>query len=63
MKTDKQLLALTKTELLEEYHKLEASKTNKDVTLEEAIEIVKANDLLVKQKTSYLFYSRRNTHG
>lgn len=55
MKTDKQLLALTKTELLEEYRKLEASKTNKDVTLEEAIEIVKANDLLVKQKTSYLF--------
>lgn len=54
-KTDKQLLGLTKTELLEEYRKLEASKGSQEITLEQAIEVVKANDMLVKKKTSYEF--------
>lgn len=55
MKTDKQLLQLTKTELLEEYRKLEESKSNQDVTLNEAIDIVKSNGYVVKPKTSYDF--------
>lgn len=55
MKTDKQLLQLTKTELLEEYRKLEESKTNNDVTLDKAIEVVKSNGYVVKPKTSYEF--------
>lgn len=55
MKTDKQLLQLTKTELLEEYRKLEETKTNKEVTLDEAINIVKSNGYVVKPKTSYDF--------
>ena len=55
MKTDKQLLQLTKTELLEEYRKLESSKTNNEVTLNEAIDVVKSNGYVVKPKTSYDF--------
>lgn len=55
MKTDKQLLQLTKTELLEEYRKLESSKSNQDVTLDEAIELLKNNGYVVKPKTSYDF--------
>lgn len=53
--TDKQLLQLTKTELLEEYRKLESSKTNHEITLDKAIEIVKNNGYVVKPKTSYEF--------
>ncbi len=55
MKTDKQLLQLTKTELLEEYRKLEKSKTDNEVTLDKAIEVVKNNGYVVKPKTSYEF--------
>lgn len=53
--TDKQLLQLTKTELLDEYRKLEKSKTDNEVTLNEAINIVKSNGYVVKSKTSYHF--------
>ena len=55
MKTDKQLLQLTKTELLEEYRKLESSKSNCEITLNEAINVVKSNGYVVKPKTSYDF--------
>lgn len=55
MKTDKQLLQLTKTELLEEYRKLEQTKGNQDVTLDKAIELLKSNGYVVKPKTSYDF--------
>lgn len=55
MKTDKQLLQLTKTELLEEYRKLESSKSKHEVPLNEAIEIVKSHGYVVKPKTSYDF--------
>lgn len=53
--TDKQLLQLTKTELLEEYRKLESSKSNREITLDKAIEVVKSNGYVVKPKTSYEF--------
>lgn len=55
MKTDKQLLQLTKTELLEEYRKLESSKSKREITLNEAIDVVKSNGYVVKPKTSYEF--------
>jgi hypothetical protein len=55
MKTDKQLLALNKTDLLKEYRKLEASKSNKEPTLEEAIKIVKSHDMIVRKKQDYNF--------
>ncbi|QUR34602.1 hypothetical protein vBEf9_27 [Enterococcus phage vb_GEC_Ef_S_9] len=55
MKTDKQLLALNKTDLLKEYRKLEASKTNKEPTLEEAIKIVQDNNMIVRKKQHYNF--------
>lgn len=55
MKTDKQLLALNKTELLKEYRNLEAYKSNKETTLEEAIKIVKNNDMIVRKKQDYNF--------
>ena len=55
MKTDKQLLALTKRDLLKEYRKLEAYKTNKEPTLEDAIKIVQDNDMIVRKKQHYNF--------
>lgn len=55
MKTDKQLLALNKTDLLKEYRKLEASKTNKEPTLEDAIKIVQQYDMIVRKKQQYNF--------
>lgn len=57
MKTDKQLLQLTKTELLAEYRKLEETKanSNNEITLDKAIEVVKSNGYVVKPKTSYEF--------
>ena len=55
MKTDKQLLSLNKTELLKEYRKLEAVKDNKEITLEQAIKIVQANDMIVRKKQHYNF--------
>lgn len=60
MKTDKQLLALNKTELLKEYRELESKLQNvstntKEPTLEEAIEIVKSRDMIVRKKQDYNF--------
>lgn len=60
MKTDKQLLALNKTELLKEYRELESklqnSSTNtKEPTLEEAIKIVNNHDMIVRKKQDYNF--------
>lgn len=60
MKTDKQLLALNKTDLLKEYRNLESKLQNvatktKEPTLEEAIEIVKNHDLIVRKKQDYNF--------
>lgn len=60
MKSDKQLLALNKTDLLKEYRKLESklqevSTKTKEPTLEDAIKIVQNHDMIVKGKTSYHF--------
>lgn len=60
MKTDKQLLALNKTNLLKEYRKLESklqevSSNAKEPTLEEAIKIVHEHDMLVRKKQHYNF--------
>ena len=60
MKTDKQLLSLNKTDLLKEYRKLESklqevSANTQEPTLEEAIKIVQANDMIVRKKQHYNF--------
>lgn len=58
MKSDKQLLQLTKTELLEEYRKLESMNNKEELSnlsLDEAIKVVKSNGYVVKSKTSYDF--------
>lgn len=59
MKSDKQLLQLNKNDLLKEYRKLEESMNNKEessnMSLDEAIKVVKQNDMIVKRKTSYDF--------
>lgn len=59
MKTDKQLLQLSKNDLLKEYRKLEESMNNKEessnLSLDEAIKVVKQNNMIVKRKTSYEF--------
>lgn len=60
MKTDKQLLSLNKTDLLKEYRKLESklqevSANTQEPTLEEAIKIVHANDMIVRKKQHYNF--------
>lgn len=60
MKTDKQLLALNKTDLLKEYRKLESklqevSANTQASTLEEAIKIVEDNNMLVRKKQHYNF--------
>lgn len=60
MKTDKQLLALNKTDLLKEYRKLESklqevSSNTNEPTLEEAIKIVQDNDMIVRKKQHYKF--------
>lgn len=60
MKTDKQLLSLNKTDLLKEYRKLESklqevSTNTQEPTLEEAIKIVKDNDMIVRKKQYYNF--------
>lgn len=60
MRSNKQLLQLTKTELLKEYRELEsklqeASAKTKDPTLEEAIKIVEDNDMIVRKKQHYNF--------
>ena len=60
MKTDKQLLALNKTDLLKEYRKLESklqevSANTQAPTLEEAIKIVQDNDMIVRNKQHYNF--------
>lgn len=60
MKTDKQLLALNKTDLLKEYRKLESklqevSVNTKESTLEDAIKIVEDNNMIVRKKQHYNF--------
>lgn len=60
MKTDKQLLALNKTDLLKEYRELESklqevSASTKEPTLEEAIKIVNDHDMIVRKKQHYNF--------
>lgn len=60
MKTDKQLLALNKTDLLKEYRELESklqevSANTQEPTLEEAIKIVQDNNMLVRKKQHYNF--------
>lgn len=60
MKTDKQLLALNKTDLLKEYRKLESklqevSPNTKEQTLEDAIKIVQKHGLIVRKKQHYNF--------
>ena len=60
MKSDKQLLALKKTDLLKEYRKLESklqevSANTKEPTLEDAIKIVQDNDMIVRKKQDYNF--------
>ena len=60
MKTDKQLLALNKTDLVKEYRKLESklqevSANTKEPTLEDAIKIVQDNDMIVRKKQQYNF--------
>ena len=60
MKTDKQLLALNKTDLLKEYRDLESKLQNvatntKEPTLEDAIKIVQDNNMIVRKKQHYNF--------
>ena len=60
MKSDKQLLALNKTDLLKEYRKLESklqevSVNTKEPTLEDAIKIVQKHDMIVRKKQDYNF--------
>ena len=60
MRSDKQLLALNKTDLLKEYRKLESklqevSTNTKEPTLEDAIKIVQNNDMIVRKKQHYNF--------
>ena len=60
MKTDKQLLALNKTDLLKEYRKLESklqevSVNTKKSTLEDAIKIVEDNNMIVRKNQHYNF--------
>ena len=60
MKTDKQLLALNKTDLLKEYRKVESklqevSANTKEPTLEDAIKIVQDNGMIVRKKQHYNF--------
>ena len=60
MRSDKQLLALNKTDLLKEYRKLESklqevSVNTKEPTLEDAIKIVQQHDMIVRKKQHYNF--------
>ena len=60
MRSDKQLLALNKTDLLKEYRKLESklqdvSANTKEPTLEDAIKIVQDHDMIVRKKQHYNF--------
>lgn len=60
MRSNKQLLQLTKTELLEEYRKLESKLQEVSVntqapTLEAAIKIVEDNNMIVRKKQHYNF--------
>ena len=60
MRSDKQLLALNKTDLLKEYRKLESklqevSANTQEPTLEDAIKIVQNHDMIVRKKQHYNF--------
>lgn len=52
--TDKQLLQLTKTELLEEYRKLEQEK-KQSITIEEAIQLLQESNYIVRKIINYEF--------
>lgn len=51
--TDKQLLQLTKTELLAEYRKLEQEKSNPSI--EDSIKLLRDNGYVVKERINYGF--------
>lgn len=53
--TDKQLLQLTKTELLAEYRKLEQEKLDTSISIEEAIKLLRDNGYVVKGRINYGF--------
>lgn len=60
MRSNKQLLQLTKNELLKEYRELESklqevSANTQEPTLEEAIKIVQDHDMIVRKKQHYNF--------
>lgn len=53
--TDKQLLQLTKTELLAEYRKLEEEMSKTFIDIEEAIKLLRDNGYVVKGRVNYEF--------
>lgn len=53
--TDKQLLQLTKTELLAKYRKLEQEKSDTSISIEEAIKLLRDNGYVVKGRINYGF--------
>lgn len=56
MKTDKQLLALSKVDLVKEYRKLEEAKSQSpELTLEQLKEAAAKYNLIIKTKTDYSF--------
>ena len=54
MRSDKQLLALNKTDLLAEYRKLEQEK-KKSITIEEAIQLLQESNDIVRRISNYDF--------
>ena len=54
MRSNKQLLQLTKTELLEEYRKLEQEK-KQSITIEEAIQLLQESNYIVRKVSNYEF--------
>lgn len=55
MRSNKQLLQLTKTELLEEYRKLEQEKKKQSITIEEAIQLLQESNYIVRKVSNYEF--------
>lgn len=53
--TDKQLLQMTKTELVKLYRELEQEKSNTSIDIEEAIKLLRGNGYLVKERINYGF--------
>lgn len=52
--TDKQLMQLTKTDLLAEYRKLEQEK-KQSITIEEAIQLLQESNYIVRKVSNYEF--------